>query len=236
MPGFADAASFHRRLRQPGAPGEPVKPEAELVVTVTGVVETIDRNGVLGRLPGDPPAPRCSPPTDGADQADRGHHRKFRSMRRRDGQGRIALLHALMARVGEVLDGGEQSQSQDGQSQSQSQAAQSQGRGRTSPMPSSARRGRWKSRRAMSAAISTPTKRRRRCMPGPKPGTMGWAGSGSTRCCDICPTDRHVRRSHWGSMPVVSAQCRCARSPAGRPPPAAVRRADRAAAPRETRR
>ena len=34
-----------------------------------------------------------------------------------------ALLHALMARVAEVVGGSEQTQTQDGQSQSQSQAA-----------------------------------------------------------------------------------------------------------------
>ena len=45
-----------------------VKPEAEMVVTVTGAVETIDKAGVLGRLEYDPMPALFRRPTD-ADQA-----------------------------------------------------------------------------------------------------------------------------------------------------------------------
>lgn len=103
-----------------------VRPEAELLITIAGTVTTIDRSGVIGRPTGEaPPAlyRRQTPATKpiGAITS------KFRSAPK-FGRDRIPLLHALMARVEEVI-GGEpapepaQSQEQDGQSQSQSQGA-----------------------------------------------------------------------------------------------------------------
>jgi transglutaminase-like putative cysteine protease len=113
--GFIDAYGNRAHL------SSQTKPDAEMTITASGLVETFDRNGVVGRLDRDPvPAlfRRVTPLTKpvGAVVS------KFRAPKA--GNDRIALLHGLMARVAEVL-GGEgqgQSQSQDGQSQTQSQA------------------------------------------------------------------------------------------------------------------
>ncbi len=120
MPGFAEAASFIDGFGNRAQLVTQSRPEAELVVSVRGVVETIDRNGVIGRVPGEPPAAlyrRQSPLAKAAGAITS----KFRSGPK-DGQGRIALLHDLMARVGEVVGGAQaQSQTAGGQTQSQSQ-------------------------------------------------------------------------------------------------------------------
>ena len=120
MPGFADAASFIDGFGNRAQLVSQYRPEAELVVTVKGVVETIDRNGVVGRVPGEPPAALYRRPSPLAKPAGT-ITSKFRSGPK-DGQGRIAMLHDLMARVGEVVGGVQsQSQSAEGQTQSQSQ-------------------------------------------------------------------------------------------------------------------
>ncbi len=92
------------------------RPEGEIVVTVTGIVETIDRNGVVGRLATDPVAAlflRKTELTKDGEEAAAGL-----AELRKD---RIAMLHALMETVGAAPQA--QTQSQDGQSQSQSQTA-----------------------------------------------------------------------------------------------------------------
>lgn len=120
MPGFADAASFIDGFGNRAQLVSQYRPEAQLVVAVKGVVETIDRNGVVGRVPGEPPSALYRRPSPLAKAAGT-ITSKFRSSQK-DGQGRIALLHDLMARVGEVVGGVQsQSQSADGQAQSQSQ-------------------------------------------------------------------------------------------------------------------
>lgn len=120
MPGFAEAASFIDGFGNRAQLVSQHRPEAELVVSVKGVVETIDRNGVVGRVPGEPPAALYRRPSPLAKAAGT-ITSKFRSGPK-DGQGRIALLHDLMARVGEVVGGvPSQSQSVEGQTQSQSQ-------------------------------------------------------------------------------------------------------------------
>lgn len=111
--GFLDAYGNRAHL------ASQTKPEPELAIVVSGTVETHDRSGVVGRISVEPvPAlyRRVTPLTKpvGAIVT------KFRSAPKH-GRDRIPLLHALMARVEEVLTPGEQSQSQDGQSQSQSQ-------------------------------------------------------------------------------------------------------------------
>ena len=133
MPGFSDAASFLDGFGNRAQLVSQYRPEAELVVTVTGVVETIDRNGVVGRVQGEPPAGLYRRPSPLAKAAG-AITSKFRSGPK-DGQGRIALLHGLMERVGEVVGGAptqSQSQSAEGQSQSQSQS-QSSGEGPKAP-------------------------------------------------------------------------------------------------------
>jgi transglutaminase-like putative cysteine protease len=122
MPGFADAASFIDGFGNRAQLVTQHRPEAELVVSVAGVVETIDRNGVIGRVQGETPAALYRRPTPLAKAAGAITSR-FRSAPK-SGQERIALLHELMDRVGEVVGAAPttQSQSQDGQSQSQSQS------------------------------------------------------------------------------------------------------------------
>lgn len=122
MPGMDKAASFVDAFGNRAQLVSQIKPEPELVITVAGIVETIDRNGVIGRVPGDiPPAlyRRPTPTTKAAGAITS----KFRTAPK-TGQDRIALLHALMARVAEVVGGEEQTQTQDGQSQSQTSAVQ----------------------------------------------------------------------------------------------------------------
>ncbi|HQZ12156.1 MAG TPA: transglutaminase family protein [Devosia sp.] len=97
------------------------RPASRLTIFAHGIVETADRNGVVGRLERDPvPAlfRRVTPLTKPQGAVVEG----FRAQPR-TGNERIALLHELMARVGEVLDEAPaQSQVQDGQSQAQGQA------------------------------------------------------------------------------------------------------------------
>jgi transglutaminase-like putative cysteine protease len=119
MPGFDKAASFIDAFGNRAQLVSQTKPEAELTISVSGIVDTIDRNGVVGRVPGDIPPALYRRPT-AATKAAGAITGKFRSVPK-SGQDRIALLHSLMARVAEVVGGAEQSQSQDGQSQSQSQ-------------------------------------------------------------------------------------------------------------------
>jgi transglutaminase-like putative cysteine protease len=107
------------------------RPPQEWVLAVTGTVETHDRNGVLGRLPGDPVPRLClrqTPLTRPAAAA----VDPFRA--RAAGADRIGLFHALMegtpavqrqlarARAAEAAkppEGGARVQTQQGQSQSQ---------------------------------------------------------------------------------------------------------------------
>ncbi len=121
MPGMDKAASFVDAFGNRAQLVSQIKPEPELVITVAGIVETIDRNGVIGRVPGDIPPALYRRPTP-ATKPIGAITSKFRAAPR-TGQDRIALLHALMARVAEVVGGEEQVQTQDGQSQSQSQAS-----------------------------------------------------------------------------------------------------------------
>lgn len=118
MPGFDKAATFVDAFGNRAQLVSQVKPEPELVIKVAGIVETIDRNGVIGRVPGDIPPALYRRPTP-ATKAAGAITSKFRAAPK-TGQDRIALLHGLMARVAEVVGGTEQSQTQDGQSQSQS--------------------------------------------------------------------------------------------------------------------
>jgi hypothetical protein len=88
------------------------RPEGEVVVGVTGVVETIDKNGVVGRRRGDPVAGLFLRSTDLTKVS-----AKLTAGLAEAGGNRIGMLHALMAKVGEAA--GKQTQSQNGQSQSQ---------------------------------------------------------------------------------------------------------------------
>ena len=110
--GFIDAFGNRAHL------ASQTKPDPEFVIIASGIVETHDRSGVVGRLERDPVhalfrrATALTKPIGSITS-------KFRAAPR-DGQERIALLHGLMARVGEVLGEALQTQTQDGQGQSQS--------------------------------------------------------------------------------------------------------------------
>jgi len=107
MPGFAGAVAFHDGFGNLAHLVNQARPAGPLTVTASGVVMTLDKAGVLGRLPHEPPPGvfrRVSEPVEIAPALLDGL----------DGSGgRIGMLHALMGR----LNG--QSQVQDGQSQRQ---------------------------------------------------------------------------------------------------------------------
>jgi hypothetical protein len=121
MPGVEDATVFADGFGNRAMLVSQTRPEAEITINVTGLAQTIDRNGVVGRPTGEPPPALFRRPT-AATKPMGAITSKLRSTPR-GGPDRIPLLHALMARVGEVLGeaGQSQSQQQDGQSQSQSQ-------------------------------------------------------------------------------------------------------------------
>jgi len=117
MPGIADAAAFRDGYGNRAHLVSQVKPEAEIVVTVNGVVETFDKAGVLGKLDHDtPPALfRRLLPTERVDAE------LIKGLAGR--ADRIAVLHELMDRVHALVTPEaatqDQDQDQDGQSQSQ---------------------------------------------------------------------------------------------------------------------
>jgi hypothetical protein len=118
-PGLDDATGFIDAYGNRAHLCSQSRPEATMIIVGSGIVETFDRNGVIGRLDRDPvPAlfRRVTPATKPV--ATLAKH--FRTAPRA-GNERIAMLHAIMAKVGDVLGGtASQSQSQDGQTQSQS--------------------------------------------------------------------------------------------------------------------
>ncbi len=191
MPGFERAATFIDAFGNRAHLVSQTKPEAELTISVSGLVDTIDRNGVIGRVQGDIPPALYRRPTAltkpiGAITS------KFRASPR-DGQDRIALLHALMARVGEVVGSAEQSQSQDGQSQSQTQAQAARppaadfahgfiGAARSLDIPA-----RYVSGYVLGES-ETPTLH---AWAEAWDDGLGWIGFDPV--LNLCPTDRHVR-------------------------------------------
>lgn len=90
------------------------RPSEHLLVTVSGQVETQDRHGVLGRLPGEPMPALYRRATE-LTQPDPALIEAIGP----DQKNRIDVLHRLMALV---HDGTSQTQSQDGETQTQSQS------------------------------------------------------------------------------------------------------------------
>jgi len=117
MPGFAEAPTFRDGFGNKAHVVSQVKPEPEIVVSVTGAVETIDRAGVLGRLEYDPPPAMFRRPTE-ATKADPALLAGLK-----DGPDRIALFHELMSRVHDLLAAAGQTQDQTAETQSQRQLA-----------------------------------------------------------------------------------------------------------------
>ena len=111
--GFGNAAHLVNQMR----------PEGEIVIHVRGEVTTRDTHGVLGRPAGEP-VPALYRRQTAATKAPASLFSRFRNAR----EGRLELLHALMARVGETLGLPEQEtppmqmQAHGGQSQAQGRA------------------------------------------------------------------------------------------------------------------
>lgn len=108
------------------------RPEGDMVITVSGIVETKDTHGVLGR-PGGEPVPALYSRVTPLTKAPVTLYGKFRGSK----DNRLDILHALMGRVGEVLGTAEkpvQTQSQMAADGSQS-PSQSQGGADARPLP-----------------------------------------------------------------------------------------------------
>jgi len=120
MPGFAEAPTFRDAFGNKAHVVSQVKPDAEIVVKVTGAVETIDRAGVLGRLDYDPMPAMFRRPTE----ATRGDARLIEGLK--DGSDRIAVLHELMDRVHEQFTATTQTQAAGEQTQSRGSPAKPQ--------------------------------------------------------------------------------------------------------------
>jgi transglutaminase-like putative cysteine protease len=113
--GFIDAFGNRAHLATLTAP------DPALTILVSGIADTHDRNGIVGRLPRDPvPAlfMRQTPLTKPVGSITS----KLRNAQKATGEDRIALLHTLMGRVAEVMSSDTSSQSQTAGEQSQSQS------------------------------------------------------------------------------------------------------------------
>jgi hypothetical protein len=100
MPGIETAARFIDAYGNRALLVGQTRPTAEIAIAVSGAVETTDRNGIIGRVPGDPVVAlykRTTPLTE----ADPRVLDPFRDADRH-GAARIALFHAVMGRVGEL--------------------------------------------------------------------------------------------------------------------------------------
>jgi len=107
--GIADAAIFRDGFGNRAHLVSQTKLEGPIEIVASGVVETTDKAGVLGRSEYDPPAAMFRRPLEGVDFEALATGLDMRG-------GRIAMLHELMDRLAEA---GGMVQEQDGQSQSQ---------------------------------------------------------------------------------------------------------------------
>lgn len=171
------------------------KPEGALFVTIKGVVATVDKHGVLGRVGGEPvPAlyKRMTPLTKGSAAI----HGKFRGSK----DSRLDVLHGLMARVGEVLGTPEPAQTQ---SQMTSDGSQSQSQGGES-RPATTAADYAHAFIGAARALDIPARYVTGYLFGAEDGQaafhawaeayddgLGWIGFDPL--LQLCPTDRHVR-------------------------------------------
>ena len=108
MPGFDTAARMTDAFGNRAHLVSQTRPDSDLVVTVTGTVETVDRNGVLGRPGGEPVVAlykRVTELTPGDPSIVAPLKAGWTAS-----DGRIALLHSLMARLGELYSFGDDDQ------------------------------------------------------------------------------------------------------------------------------
>ncbi|WP_172123072.1 MULTISPECIES: transglutaminase family protein [unclassified Devosia] len=98
MPGLDSAARFTDAYGNIMHLVNQSRPEGEIVVTVDGVVETVDKHGVLGRVGGEPVPglfKRKTSSTQGSEEI----FGRFKG----SSNNRLEVLHGLMAAVGEAL-------------------------------------------------------------------------------------------------------------------------------------
>ncbi|HHY50822.1 MAG TPA: transglutaminase family protein, partial [Alphaproteobacteria bacterium] len=184
--GFIDAYGNRAHL------SSQTRPEPSFAIVASGMVETHDRNGVVGRLERDP-VPALFRRTTALTRPAAAIVNRFRGMPK-DGSERIGLLHALMARVAEVA--GEPAPAQ---TQTQGTLAQSQTAGAAPTAPDHAHAFIGAAR-----ALGIPA----RYVTGylvQEDGEgaafhawaeawddrLGWIGFDAT--LGLCPTERHVR-------------------------------------------
>jgi transglutaminase-like putative cysteine protease len=173
------------------------RPEGELLVTVTGVVETTDRHGVLGRIGGEP-VPALYKRVTALTKAQVTLYGKFRGSK----DSRIDILHALMVRVGETLGVAETAEAQTQMAADGSQS-QSQGQGGvTQPRPPASDYAH--AFIGAARALDIPARYVTGYLVDAEDGqsafhawaeaydeALGWIGFDPL--LQLCPTDRHVR-------------------------------------------
>ena len=120
-PGMDDATGFIDAYGNRAHLCSQTRPEPEIAITASGLVETHDKAGVVGRIERDP-VPALFRRVTRLTRPAAAIIGTFGSAPK-EGKDRIPFLHALMAHVGELVSGAEhtQAQRQDGQSQSQAQ-------------------------------------------------------------------------------------------------------------------
>jgi transglutaminase-like putative cysteine protease len=196
MPGFSEAPTFRDGFGNRAHVVSQTRPEPQIVVTVSGSVESTDKAGVLGRLEYDPM------PALFRRQTARTKPDPALIHGLADGPDRIALLHELMGRVSARL---EQSQSQDGQSQTQA----------TDLSPADAAHAFIGAARALGIPARYVTgyllddagEASIHAWAEAWDERLGWIGFDAT--CNLCPADAHIRLASGldaiGTMPIRSA-------------------------------
>ena len=183
MPGFAEGATFRDGFGNRAQLVTQVKPEDELLVTVTGLVDTIDKAGVLGRLEHDPMPAMFRRPTD----LTKPDPSLIEGLR--DGPDRIALFHELMGRVHESTPSQSQTQSAEGQSQTQG----------SEPMPQDRAHALIAALRALDIPgryvtgylLDDDGKGSFHAWSEAWDENLGWIGFDPT--LNVCPTENHIR-------------------------------------------
>jgi hypothetical protein len=203
IPGIGNAGRFIDAFGNTAHLVNQSRPEGELVATVKGTVKTLDKNGVLGRIAGEP-VPAIYKRVTGPTRAPATLYSKFRGSK----ESRLDILHALMARVGEVLgmagDGQAQMQADGGQSQAQASAHEL-------PPASDYAHGFIGAARALDIPARYVTGYLAGAEDSPAAfhawaeafdDHLGWIGFDAM--LQLCPTDRHVRLA--AGLDEISAQ------------------------------
>jgi Transglutaminase-like superfamily/Bacterial transglutaminase-like N-terminal region len=196
MPGIAGAAMFRDAFGNQAHLVTQVKPEGAIEVTVTGVVETFDKSGVLGRLDYDPvPAifRHGTARTRAVPMLIEGLSPKA---------GRIPMLHELMDRV-------HAAESTQTQAQSAAEQSQSQGTPSVADMVEAfvgAARGLDVAARYVTGYLWDEGEARLHAWAEAWDDGLGWIGFDPL--LNVCPAAEHVRLASgldaMGTMPIRS--------------------------------